>query len=175
MSPHDFVATRSALLSADGLYRYELTRLWAAGPLVCFVMLNPSTADAIDDDATLRRCLGFARAWGFGGLYVVNLFAFRATDPRQLRYAADPVGPHNDKHILDAAARATEVVCAWGPGGTYQQRDAEVRRLLLQDRSRIFSLGRTIGGHPPHPLRLRRDLPRVGYYERMSTPDRSKP
>lgn len=171
MSPHDFVETRSALLSADGLYRYDLTRLWAAGPLVCFVMLNPSTADGIDDDATLRRCLGFARAWGFGGLYVVNLFAFRATDPRQLRRAADPIGPHNDKHILDAAAKAAEVVCAWGPNGRYQARDAEVRTLLLADRSRIFSLGTTRGGDPPHPLRLRKDTARQPYRERMSTPE----
>ena len=77
-------------------------------------MLNPSTADAERDDPTIRRCIGFSRAWGFGGAEMVNLFALRSTDPGRLREAADPVGPGNVAHIADAARGATQVIAAWG-------------------------------------------------------------
>src|SRR5262245_19133112 len=97
----DLFQTKEALISPCGLYRYWLTRTWDNSlRRVCWVMLNPSTADAEQDDPTIRRCVGFARSWGAGGIIVVNLFAFRASDPKALLRAADPVGPDNDGHIL---------------------------------------------------------------------------
>ena len=108
-------------------YRYRLSRTWdPTGPVVAFVMLNPSTADAEVLDPTVRRCVGFARGWGFGSLEVVNLFAFRATDPRDLLRAAAPVGAANDRAILDAASAADRVVVAWGTRGTHLGRATEV-------------------------------------------------
>src|SRR5262245_13227298 len=113
----DLFQQSSAELSPCGRYRYALTRTWGdPKKVVCWVMLNPSTADADQDDPTIRRCLGFSRAWGAGGLVVVNLFALRATDPDQLRIAADPVGPDNDSH-LSTAAFGRLVVAAWGARG----------------------------------------------------------
>src|SRR5262249_14212908 len=96
---------RAAVISDCGRYRYSLTRRWgdAAEPRALFVMLNPSTADAEQDDPTIRRCIGFAKAWGMGSLEVVNLYALRATDPAALLSAPDPIGPKNDTMITSAA------------------------------------------------------------------------
>jgi len=105
------IAERTATLSPCGRYRYRLGRRWAQHRLslpLLFVMLNPSTADAEQDDATIRRCTTFAVAHGFDAMEVVNLFAFRATDPADLWRAADPVGPDADRHIAEAAARAAQ-------------------------------------------------------------------
>ena len=101
-------------------YRYALERRWDhMRPYLVMVMLNPSTADAVRDDPTIRRCVGFAKKARAGGLLVLNLFAYRATDPRELREAADPVGPENDEIIkrhLDGMSlyEGTKVVAAWG-------------------------------------------------------------
>lgn len=146
----------SATLSACGRYRYDLARDW--GPVVaprraCFVMLNPSTADATRDDATLRRCVGFARAWGLGGVSVVNLFALRATDPADLLRDPEPVGPLNDAAVLAHAAAAEVVVCAWGAKGGHLGRDRVVLNLLRKS-CRPQCLRLTGGGHPEHPLYL---------------------
>ena len=104
-----------ATFSADRRYRYRLWREWdRSRAVVAFVMLNPSTADASRDDPTIRRCIGFARAWGFGGVEVANLFALRATDPRHLRGVPDPVGPRNARSLKLALAHASLVVVAWG-------------------------------------------------------------
>jgi hypothetical protein len=138
----------------DGPYRYLLWRRWADAASLLFVMLNPSTADAERDDPTIRRCVGFARAWGFGGVEVVNLFAWRATYPGELRRARDPVGPHNDGVILAAAARNQAVLAAWGNHGALGARDRQVAALLAPFRPR--SLGAlTAGGAPRHPLYVR--------------------
>ena len=120
-------------------------------------MLNPSTADESSDDPTIRRCIGFARAWAYGGLEVVNLFALRATDPRELRVAADPIGGLNDAYLLDAAARATAMVIAWGAHGVFRSRGAAALT-LLSPRARLLALGWTNSGEPRHPLYLRRDV-----------------
>ncbi len=89
-----------AVLSADGVYRYRLWRTWdASKPTLAFLMLNPSTADATEDDPTIRRCLGFAKEWGYGSLVVVNLFALRSPNPDALRENDDPVGPENGEHL----------------------------------------------------------------------------
>ena len=139
----------------SGRYRYQLGRRWAAGgPVVAFVMLNPSTADAERDDPTIRRCAGFARRWGFAAMTVVNLFALRATDPARLRRARDPVGPANDGHIAAAAAGADAVVLAWGAHGDLRGRDRDVLALLAGVRPAC--LGVTRGGQPRHPLYLPR-------------------
>lgn len=146
---------RDAVLSPCGLYRYRLGRTWDASTArVCWVMLNPSTADASVDDPTIRRCIGFARAWGFGGLDVVNLFALRSPDPRALRTAADPVGPENDRHILDVAGRAGLVVCAWGADGFARSRARSVLGSLAARGLVVHRLASTREGAPAHPLYL---------------------
>lgn len=139
-----------AVLSADGVYRYQLLRRWGRGAsIVAFVMLNPSTADAHRDDATIRRCIAFAKRWGHDGLVVVNLFAYRATDPTKLDEAADPVGPDNDDHIRQACQGASRVVCAWGAHPKAAKRAPAVVQLLPRG---IQCLGLTSSGHPRHPL-----------------------
>jgi hypothetical protein len=115
-------------------------------------MLNPSTADAARDDPTVRRCIGFARSWGYGGLEVVNLFAYRATDPRALRRAADPVGPANRRHIAAAIANARLVIAAWGADATAGDAAARLRAL---SRRELRCLGLTRSGAPRHPLYVR--------------------
>lgn len=149
----------SAAISACGLYRYELVRTWDVQlPPVVFCMLNPSTADGEQDDPTIRRCVGFAKQWGYGGLVVVNLFAFRATEPRDLFKAADPVGPDNDAIIL-GHARVRTVVCAWGASVASSPRPALKDRAFivrqnLDEIGATYHLGLTKDGHPKHPLYL---------------------
>lgn len=147
----------TAVFSGCGTYRYLLTRRWGAGPVVTFVMLNPSTADEQVLDPTVRRCIGFAQREGGGALQVVNLFALRSTDPRVLYDHADPVGPGNDDHIGEAAARSAVVIAGWGVHGALAGRGAAVRRLLAQ-RAAVHHLGLTKAGtrpgQPRHPLYL---------------------
>lgn len=144
-----------ALMDSRYVYRYALGR-WVAplagGGRVVWIMLNPSTADHRRDDATIRRCIGFTRAWGHAELIVVNLFAFRATNPRDLTLPRDPVGEHNDEVIEAAAASADLLVLAWGAGGALRGRSAGVRRMVAAYRPCI--LGLTNGNEPVHPLRL---------------------
>lgn len=115
-----------------------------------FVGLNPSTADETRDDPTIRRCMAFAKAWGYGGLCMTNLFSFRATDPKDMKAAADPVGPENDAHLLALAEGAGVIIAAWGANGTHKGRDKDVRKLLPT----LYCLAMTKGGHPGHPLYL---------------------
>lgn len=149
-----FVTTAWADISDDGVYRYALGRnLGMVGEgRVVFVMLNPSTADAQQDDPTLRRCIGFCRSWGYAELVVCNLFAFRATRPADLRRAPDPVGPDNDEAIAHWSQNAAMVVCAWGVHGVYRERDQFVLKSLLHARKEVHTLGLTSEGHPKHPL-----------------------
>lgn len=148
------VVRRSATLSVCRRYRYTLTRLWDQGrPLIVFVGLNPSTADGRRDDPTVRRCVGFARDWGYGALVLVNLFALRSTDPARLRRARDPIGPENDDWISRLVQAATMIVAAWGAHGDLRGRDRRVLELLPT----VFCLGRTRDGHPRHPLYLARE------------------
>lgn len=137
-------------LSEDRVYRYRLWRTWdAAKPTVAWLMLNPSTADESEDDPTIRRCIGFARDWGYGGLVVGNLFALRATDPGDLREHSDPVGPENDAHLQAICADADRVVAAWGAQGSLYDRASEVHQLLDVD---LYALDTTRNGQPVHPL-----------------------
>lgn len=146
-----------AVFSADSKYRYRLHRTWDAGAAsVLFVMLNPSTADATQDDPTIRRCVGFAKRWGYGRLLVGNLFALRATDPRCLLDEPDPVGPQNDEHLRVMMDEARIVICAWGAHklahGT--TRESAVKALLGPS---LWALGRTAAGAPRHPLYMPKD------------------
>lgn len=147
----------NARSSADieGDYRYSLERWWgSADEPITFVMLNPSTADATADDPTVRKCMGFAGRWGFTGLIIVNLFAYRTTDPLKLPSTKETaVGPRNNEAILAAASQSTKVVCAWGIKGRLFRRDQEVID-LLRPRHDLFSLGSNKDGNPPHPLYL---------------------
>ena len=145
---------RDAQLSDDGAYRYSLTRRWGPGRHVTFVMLNPSTADALIDDPTIRRCIGFARAWGFGALRVVNLYALRSTDPKGLWNHPHPVGgAENDDAILEALRNGGMVVAAWGANAR-AQRVAAFRELADQVGVRVWALKVTKAGAPGHPLYL---------------------
>ena len=143
-----------AVYSDDERYRYDLIRMWdAAGPRINFVMLNPSTATELANDPTVERCERRARALGYGAFRVTNIFAWRATDPRDMRAAADPVGrPENDAAIVAAATWADRVVCAWGTHGAYLARGTEVERILRGTGRPLAMLGLSKAGHPKHPL-----------------------
>lgn len=150
------VVEKVARLSPDGVYRYTLGRRWdRALPTAVFVMLNPSTADADVDDMTIRKDMRFARGWGMGGLWVVNLYALRSTDPALLRRHSDPVGPENNWHLAKAAELAAEhgwpIVAAWGAlAGS--ERVAEVLSFSGMDRLSVLHV--TKDGQPGHPLYL---------------------
>lgn len=141
---------RGATISSCGRYRYALWRKWKPGPMCVFVGLNPSTADAQLDDPTIRRCIGFAQGWGFSGLMMLNLFAYRATNPADMKAATDPIGPDNDDALRYASYNTTMVIAAWGANGTFKGRDQQVREML----PRLHYLHLTKDGHPGHPLYL---------------------
>lgn len=151
---------KTALLSDCGRYRYNLTRRWGAEDWCLFIMLNPSTADASQDDPTIRRCMGFARKWGYGGLIVCNLFPLRATDPQELYSATYPasVGERNIAKVLSACAQANLIVCAWGNHGALRNAGAFCRKGLGEvHHHRLFNLGVTGIYQPKHPLYLKAD------------------
>lgn len=143
---------RDARFSDDRLYRYTLTRTWDESKMtVAFVGLNPSTADETADDPTIRRCVRFARDWGYGGIIMVNLFALRSTDPKALIGHADPVGPDNDWVLRNVHTHASLVVAAWGAHRAARDRaDAAVAELLVHGSFAVLDL--TKDGHPRHPL-----------------------
>lgn len=125
---------------------------------VQFIGLNPSTADEVQDDPTIRRCIGFAKAWGFGALCMTNLFGWRDTDPEKMKKISEPVGAENDKHILEIAKGAGLTVCAWGKDGAHFNRGALVRNMLNRFGIKIYHFGRNGDGTPKHPLYLKSDL-----------------
>ncbi len=134
-------------------YRYALTRVWdPAGTKVAFVMLNPSTATEVQNDPTVERCERRARTLGFGGFRVTNIFAWRDTDPRNMRAAKSPIGPENDAAIQEACAWADQVIAAWGTHGAYLDRGAQVTELLRDCGKPLLHLGLSKQGHPKHPL-----------------------
>lgn len=163
LTPGDVI--RRAEFSDDGRYRYELSRVWEpAAWTALFIMLNPSTADGEVDDPTIRRCMGFARSHGYGGIRVLNLFAFRSTNPRVLAHADDPVGPANDENLRLAFAARHEarmpVIAAWGALTTFTSSRAwKVGRMLARSSVAVQCLGTTKAGDPRHPLYVRGDQP----------------
>lgn len=141
----------TAIMSECGAYRYALGRHWTldeSAPSVLFIALNPSTADASQDDPTVRRMMHFARDWGYERMHLANIFALRSTDPKALYRHPNPIGPANDSAILQLCELAHRVVCCWGTHGAHLNRGADVLRLIAD------CFGRTAGGHPPHPLYL---------------------
>lgn len=147
---------KGAIIDETGKYRYQLWRIWDQTlPLAVFIMLNPSTADAEEDDPTIRRCMNYARSWGYGGIKVVNLFAYRATNPMELAKVSDPIGPLNNQYIFDAVNNSYIVIAAWGTHGSLYNRDKKVIRIF---ENKLRYLGLTKDGHPKHPLYLKADL-----------------
>ena len=142
-----------AVYSSCERYRYALTRIWDKNAgRVAFVMLNPSTATEMQNDPTVERCERRARALGFGGFRVTNIFAWRDTDPKNMRMAKAPIGPENDTTIQEACTWANKVIAAWGNHGAYLERGAEVIKLLRGSGRPILHLGLSKQGHPKHPL-----------------------
>lgn len=147
-----------------GDYRYLLWRTWdMTHPRVLWILLNPSHADGKNDDQTLRRCRRFTQQRNCGGLEIVNLFAYRASDPESLLHTCNPVGDENDDHVKEAIERATDIVVAWGAWGAkdmYRQRAKAVRGLLSQyPEKQLLCLGKTLEGCPRHPCRMATDTP----------------
>lgn len=158
----DLFLDTGATISECGLYRYRLWRIWDETlPAVAFCCLNPSTADATQDDPSIRRMMGFAQAWGRGGLVVVNLFAFRATQPTALKAVSDPVGPDNDDYLCSVANQVDLFICAWGNHGVYRDRGRQVLDLLSH--YQLFYLRMTGQGEPAHPLHLPASLEPIPY------------
>ncbi len=139
---------RGADFSPCRRWRYRLWRQWGDGPVLMVIGLNPSTADEMQDDPTIRRCIGFARSWGFGRLEVLNLFAWRATRPQDLWRAQDPLGPDNRAQLLQAAARADLRLAAWGNHGAHLGQ-ADWARARLKP---LYCLAVNASGEPAHPL-----------------------
>lgn len=148
-------APSTAVYSECEGYRYSLTRVWDSDAhKVMFVMLNPSTATEMQNDPTVERCERRARHLGYGGFRVTNIFAWRATDPRDMRAAPDPVGPQNDAVLADGSAWADDIIAAWGVHGAHLGRGPFVAQTLMVGAAPLYHLGLSKGGHPRHPLYL---------------------
>jgi len=140
---------KNAVFSSCRKYRYSLTRSWnSADGYVLFIGLNPSIADEMVDDPTLKRCINFAKDWGYGGLIMVNLFAYMATYPSELKKATLPIGKENNKHILNGYQKSQLTVIAWGNDGYLLGRDKEV--LAIIENPMCLNINKS--GQPAHPL-----------------------
>lgn len=151
---HEEAGTVStALYSPCETYRYALTRQWdQSGKRLLFIMLNPSKATELKNDPTIERCERRARALGFGAFRACNLFAFRATDPRDLKRAKDPIGPGNLSQLMQAARWADVILCAWGTHGAHMGLGPAIATLLRAEGFPLHHLGLSKDGHPKHPL-----------------------
>jgi hypothetical protein len=156
--PDLLMTDRGAIFSPCKWYRYRLWRRWAEGRPCLFIMLNPSTADEVANDPTVERCERRVRAWGYPGLEVVNLFAFRATDPKAMKAAEEPIGCENEAEICSAASDAALVVCAWGNHGRHLDRSSTVRANLQFMGVPLHYLALSKTGEPQHPLYLPYEL-----------------
>lgn len=157
--------TGTATFSPCGKYRYDLTRTWGDEPPIIWIGLNPSTADATVDDATMRRVTAFSKREGAGGFVMLNLFALRSTDPAGLLSEADPCGPNNLVTVRRHISTAQTVIAAWGAHKTVSR---SMVRLHLADDMRqagrtLWCLGKTSDGRPRHPLYVKGDAPLVAF------------
>ena len=160
----------TAVFSPDRAYRYVLTRAWGEGRHACWIMLNPSTADAFADDPTIRRCLSFTKALGgYGALTVVNLYALRTTDPRHLPTHPDPIGPLGGHYLYSqvhaAQDRHDDVIAARGTHGARHGRGTAVAQGMANVGVEMWCLGVTKGGHPKHPLYVAGDTAIVPFMQ----------
>jgi len=146
---------KSAVFSPCRKYRYSLSRTWDINQkIILFIGLNPSTADETHDDPTIRRCLLYSSRWGFGGMIMVNLFAFRATLPKDLKNSKHPVGRDNNQFIIHAHKDASMTIAAWGNDGDLYNRDQEVLEII----SNPMCLKVNKTGQPAHPLYQKKDI-----------------
>jgi len=161
LSESTFNMITNAVFSDCGLYRYSLTRRWNKHlPQCIFIGLNPSTADLIHDDPTVRRLIGFAKGFGYGGFDLLNIFALRATDPRKLKRHSNPVGPKNNRCLVEAADSDQIVIACWGTNGNIYDRGEFVSRLFDE----LHCLGVNQDCSPKHPLYLRKATALRKYY-----------
>jgi len=156
------IMEKGAIISEDEIYRFRLWRIWNKElPLVLFVMLNPSKADATINDHTITKCIGFSSRWGYGGFYVGNLFAWRDTDPEALyfheQHGNDVIGVENDTHIKEMATLCKDVVFAWGNDGGLKGRNSDLEEMFPN----ALCLGRTKATHYKHPLMLAYTTPLI--------------
>lgn len=147
---------RGAVFSPCRRYRYKLWRRWSDTKPLNFLMLNPSTADETVNDPTVEGCERRAREWGYGGVVVTNLFAFRATDPEEMKRCGDPVGIDNNDHIRREYVFSAMTICAWGNHGAHMNRSATVRKLLSKGVLHALKLNKS--GEPQHPLYIARSV-----------------
>lgn len=157
--------TKTAIFSEDKKYRYKLERTFDEDLLkVAFVGINPSIADEIADDKTIIKCINYAKSWGYGGIVMVNLFAFISTDPIQLKTAENPIGDDNNKYlkeVFNSFGTIGKIVCCWGENGKLFDRDKEVLKMIDEP----YCLKINADGSPAHPLYLASDLEPVNYFE----------
>jgi len=152
---NDLLLSNSANISSCQKYRYTLWRWWdKSKPFCMFIGLNPSTADAIHDDPTIRRCINYSKDWGYGGLLMANIFAYRSTDPNAMKTSLDPIGPDNDMWLNRLHKDAGVIVAAWGVHGDYMSRGDAVKDMIPN----LKCLKLTKNGYPSHPLYLRKDI-----------------
>jgi len=156
---HDNGWVSSARYSPCEIYRYTLQRVWEPEkPLVSFIGLNPSTATEVENDPTVRRCIGYALAWGYGGMRMLNAFGLRSTDPRGLKQIDDPVGPENDRWLRDMTKDVALTVACWGVHAEWNGRHQQILKLMRTANRTIHCLGVTLAGYPKHPLYLKSSL-----------------
>jgi hypothetical protein len=156
---------KSAIFSHDRKYRYQLSRIWDSDkPLAVFVMLNPSTADDVEDAPTIRRCIRFAHDWGYGGMRVMNLFPLVSPDPKRLLVEKDAsANEYNETVITNYIKDAGIVIAAWGCFKEARTRSIEILKML--NGNAIYCLGITKYGFPKHPLYIRADTKPVLFKE----------
>lgn len=165
----DFSGVSSAIFSPCMRYRYTLERAWASLPrYVLWIMLNPSTANSTTNDATVRRCIGYAKAWGYTGILVGNLYAWRSTSPRALfdvRGSEEQIGPENERHLRGLLRRASLVVCAWGQSGPTTLAKLYAMNLCREGGQfrALHCLKLNNNCEPSHPLRLSKKLQPMRY------------
>ena len=154
------LVNKNAIFSDCRKYRYALSRTWnGKKKTILFIGLNPSTADEKIDDPTIRRCINYAQNWGYGSLLMINLFAYRATMPTELKNVKNPIGNDNDLHIIELLKKVDLVVAAWGNEGSHLNRDKEVKKLIPN----LKCLKINKSGQPAHPLYQKKDLKLIKY------------
>jgi len=160
MLMNGLLVNKNATFSDCRKYRYGLSRTWnGKKKTILFIGLNPSTANEKIDDPTIRRCINYAQNWGYGSLLMVNLFAYRATLPSELKNVKNPIGNDNDLHILELSKKADLTVAAWGNEGFLLSRDKEVKKILPN----LMCLKINKSGQPSHPLYQKKDLKLIKY------------
>ena len=160
MLMNGLLVNKNATFSDCRKYRYALSRTWnGKKKTILFIGLNPSTADEKIDDPTIRRCINYAQNWGYGSLLMVNLFAYRATMPSELKNVKNPIGNDNDLHIIELSKKADIAVAAWGNEGSLLNRDKEVKKILPN----LMCLKINKSGQPSHPLYQKKDLKLIKY------------